>query len=374
MVESWTTSPDGLTWRFTLRVGQKFHDGAPVAAADVTASLKRWMQKDIVGQRLGAVTAGMDAIDDKTFELKLKQPVAYTLLALGSAIGQVPFIMRAKDIEALDPTKPLITENGSGPFSYDPGASVSGDRVVFEKNADYVPRSEPPDGLAGGRIVKVDRVVWKIIPDPSTAATALQLGEVDLVEQPSLDLVPVLAKNRDVRLQKLTEMANQVLLRPNSLNPPFNDPRARLALAYLTDQSDILAAGFGDPRWWHPCDAYFVCGGPYGNAAGAADYNRINVEKAKQLLAEAGYHGEKLISLRDDAHLPMDRSNVGSRRAGTARGGDERRSAIPRLGERHRSPAEQGHAREGRLEPISHRRQRADDALAADQYRHRHDL
>jgi peptide/nickel transport system substrate-binding protein len=294
MVESWTTSPDALSWRFTLRAGQKFHDGAPVTSADVIASLRRWMQKDIVGQRLGAITAGTDAIDDKTFEIKLKQPVAYMLFALGSAIGQVPFIMRAKDIEALDPSKPLTTENGSGPFRYDPGASVSGDRVVFDKNAAYVPRSEPPDGLAGGRVVKVDRVVWKIIPDPSTAAAALQQGEVDLVEQPSLDLVSVLAKNRDVRLQKLTEMANQVLLRPNSLNPPFNDPRARLALAYLTDQSDILAGGFGNPQWWHPCDAYFVCGGPYGNEAGAADYKKTNLEKAKQLLAEAGYHGEKL--------------------------------------------------------------------------------
>jgi peptide/nickel transport system substrate-binding protein len=212
------------------------------------------------------------------------------LFALGSAIGQVPFIMRAKDIAALDPSKPLTTENGSGPFRYDPGASVSGDRVVFDKNADYVPRSEPPDGLAGGRVVKVNRVVWKIIPDPSTAAAALQQGEADLVEQPSLDLVPVLAKNRDVRLLKLTEMANQVLLRPNSLNPPFNDPRARLALAYLTDQSDILAGGFGNPQWWHPCDAYFVCGGPYGNEAGAAEYRKTNVEKAKQLLVEAGWN------------------------------------------------------------------------------------
>jgi peptide/nickel transport system substrate-binding protein len=121
MVESWTTSPDGLSWRFTLRASQKFHDGAPVTSADVIASLKRWMQKDIVGQRLGAITAGTDAIDDKTFEIKLKQPVAYMLFALGSAIGQVPFIMRAKDIEALDPSKPLTTENGSGPFRYDPG-------------------------------------------------------------------------------------------------------------------------------------------------------------------------------------------------------------------------------------------------------------
>jgi peptide/nickel transport system substrate-binding protein len=295
MVDTWSTSPDGLTWRFTLRDGLKFHDGSPVTSADVIASLKRWMQKDIVGQRLGAATAGLNATDARSFELKLSQPVAYTLSALGSAIGQVPFIMRAKDIETLDPAKPVTTAIGSGPFRYNAGASVSGDRVVFDRNADYLPRKEAPDGLAGGRVVKVDQVVWHIIPDAATAVSALQQGEVDLIEQPSLDLMPLLTKDRNVRVQKLTDMANQVLLRPNALLPPFNDPRARLALAYLTDQPDVLAAGFGDPQFWHACDAYFVCGGPYGSTAGAAGYARPNVAKAKELLAAAGYHGEKLV-------------------------------------------------------------------------------
>ncbi len=115
MVDNWSTSPDQLTWRFTLRGGLKFHDGSPVTSADVVASLRRWMTKDIVGQKLGAATTSLDAVDDRTFELKLKQPVSYVLFALGSAIGQVPFIMRAKDLQGLDPGKPLTTAIGSGP-------------------------------------------------------------------------------------------------------------------------------------------------------------------------------------------------------------------------------------------------------------------
>jgi peptide/nickel transport system substrate-binding protein len=295
MVQSWSNSPDQLTWRFTLRDDLRFHQGMPVTSADVIASLKRWMQKDIVGQKLAAAVTDADAVDDKTFELKLKHPVPYTLFALGSAIGQVPFIMPAKDLAALDPGKPLTTEGGSGPFRYNPSASVSGDKVVFDRNTDYVPRQEPPDGLSGGRVVKVDRVVWHNIPDAATAAAALQRGEVDLIEQPSLDLVPQLAKDPAVRLRKLTDMANQVLLRPNALQPPFSDPRARLALAYLTDQSDVLAAGFGDPQWWHQCNAYFICGGPYGSEAGTGDFQKPNIAKAKQLLADACYHGERIV-------------------------------------------------------------------------------
>ena len=52
------------------------------------------------------------------------------------------------------------------------------------------------------------------------------------------------------------------MLRPDSLYPPFNDPRARLALALIGDQADFMAAGFGDERWWNRCRSYFVCGGP----------------------------------------------------------------------------------------------------------------
>jgi peptide/nickel transport system substrate-binding protein len=69
----------------------------------------------------------------------------------------------------------------------------------------------------------------------------------------------------------------------------------RLALAYITHQPDILTAGFGDPQWWHTCDAYFICSGPYGSEAGTADFKKPDVAKAKQLLAEAGYHGEKVV-------------------------------------------------------------------------------
>ena len=271
MVDRWTTSPDGLTWRFTLRDGLKFHDGQDVTSQDVVPSLKRWMSRDLVGAKVQAALGSIDAIDARTFELRLQKPYPGLLFALGSAIGQIPVIMRAKDLDG-DPTKPITTAIGSGPFRFNHGARISGALTVFDRNPAYVPRKEPADGLSGGRIAKVDRVEWRVMPDAATAALALQTGEMHIWEQPALDLVPSLMRNKDIRTQKLNDISNQTMLRPNSLYPPFNNPKARLALAYIINQSDVMAAGFGDPQFWKPCNAYFVCGAPYGTEAGTEDF------------------------------------------------------------------------------------------------------
>jgi peptide/nickel transport system substrate-binding protein len=293
MVSEWTTSPDQLTWRFTLRDGLKFHDGQAVTTADVVASLKRWMGRDVVGTKLAASVASVDPVDAKTFEIKLKRAYPAMLFSLGSGVAQIPVIMREKDIPE-DPNKRVETAIGSGPFRFNHAARVSGALTVFDRNQDYVPRSEPADGLAGGRVAKVDRVEWKVIPDAATAAAALQAGEVDIWEQPSLDLLPLISRNPGVRLQRLTELSNTTMLRPNSLLPPFDNPKARLALAYIIDQGDVMAGAFGDEKGWKRCNSFFVCGGPYGTDAGTEDF-KPDYAKAKALLAEAGYKGEKLV-------------------------------------------------------------------------------
>ena len=81
------------------------------------------------------------------------------------------------------------------------------------------------------------------MPDPATAAAALQAGEVDFVERPALDLVPILAKNKQITIQRLSGISDQTMLRANNLLPPFNDVRARQALNYIIDQGDEMQAG-----------------------------------------------------------------------------------------------------------------------------------
>jgi peptide/nickel transport system substrate-binding protein len=294
MVETWSVSEDQLTWRFTLREGLRFHDGKPVTTRDVTASLRRWIARDTVGSRLSDALASLDIIDDRSFALVLKRPFTLMTYALGSAVGAIPAIMREEDAQS-DPGRPVTTTIGSGPFRFVREDWMAGQRVVYARNADYRPRSEPADGLAGGRVVKVDRVEWRNIPDASTVAAALQSGEIDIWEQVAGDLVPVVSRQRGTVVDRLNALGTQGMLRPNSLFPPFNDPRARLALAYIVDQAETMAAGFGDQRWWRRCEAFFVCGTGYASEAGSAPYAQPNLERARSLLAEAGYRGERLV-------------------------------------------------------------------------------
>jgi peptide/nickel transport system substrate-binding protein len=294
MVESFTTSPDKLVWTFRLREGLRFHDGQPVTSRDVVASLTRWMKRDTVGGKLNDYAQALEIVDDRSFTLRLKRATGIVPFALGSAVGQIPVIMREAEASS-DPNRPVTETIGSGPFRFNRQEWRSGARVVYDRNADYVPRSEPADGLAGGRVVKVDRVEWQIMPDAATAAAALQTGEIDIWEQPSQDLIPVISRSRDVVVERYSNLSNQAMLRPNQLFPPFNDPRARLALAYATDQGDFLAAGFGDEQWWKRCASYFVCGSPNGTEAGTAPFAKPDLETARRLLAESGYKGERVV-------------------------------------------------------------------------------
>ncbi|EHM01305.1 ABC transporter, substrate-binding protein, family 5 [Acetobacteraceae bacterium AT-5844] len=294
MVDRFDQSADGLSWTFHLRDGLRFHDGQPVTTRDVIPSLNRWMARDTLGGKLKEYVASLDVVDDRTFVLRLQRPMGLVPFALGSAVGYIPVVMREADA-ATDPLKPVTTVIGSGPFRFNRGEWQPGARVVYDRNPDYVPRQEPPNGLAGGRVVKVDRVEWHILPDPATAAAALQTGEIDIWEQPAQDLIPTIEGARGVRVESYSSLPNQAMLRPNQLHPPLNDPRVRQAVALLTDQGDFMAAGFGDERFWRRCNSYFVCGSPNGTEAGAERFARTNVEAARQLLSEAGYRGEKVV-------------------------------------------------------------------------------
>jgi peptide/nickel transport system substrate-binding protein len=180
MVDRWTVAADGLTWTFVLRDGQRFHDGQPVTVADVIPSMRRWM--NLTNSPLRDITVSLAASDAKTFVWTLKKPFPMMLDALAAVPSRIPAIMREKDLD--QPDKQVTSGIGSGPFRWNADLRVGGSRAVFDRNPDYVPRAEPADGLAGGRVVKVDRVEWQVIPDPATVAAALQHGEIDFWERP----------------------------------------------------------------------------------------------------------------------------------------------------------------------------------------------
>jgi len=291
MVGGYTVSADKLTYVFTLRDGQAFHDGQKLTSKDVVPSLRRWMARDVLGQKLRDKVASLEATDDKTVTLKLKEPYAWVEFSLASASGNPPVIMREKDA-ATDPGKAVSEAVGSGPFAFSAAEWVPGSKVVYKKNTAYVPRTDAPSGLAGGRVVKVDRVEWHVNPDPTTAGAALVAGEVDLYIAPPPDIVPVLKRSKDVVVDARVPDYMGVL-RMNHTYPPFNDVRARQALALMIDQKDYLTAAFGGVG--QACFSFFTCSGPSQSQAGAAPFSGPNIAKAKELMAAAGYKGEKVV-------------------------------------------------------------------------------
>jgi len=302
MVEKYKVSGDGLTYTFTLRQGLRFHDGSPVTAKDCVASIRRWGKRDGMGQKLIEVTASIDVVNENTFKLVLKEKYGLVLESLGKLSSNVPFMMPER-LAKTDPFKQVPDSIGSGPFKFVKDEWVPGNKVVYVKNETYKPRSEPASLAAGGKVVKVDRVEWIYIPDQVTAQSALVAGEVDYFENPQHDLFDSLDKSPGIRTALLS-LGQQGWLRPNHLWPPFDNPKARQALMWIVNQADYMGAAIGNPRFWQICAALFVCGTPYESDVGTEAVLGQNLDKAKQLMKEAGYQGEKIV-LMDPADIPQ---------------------------------------------------------------------
>ncbi|MCX7366346.1 MAG: ABC transporter substrate-binding protein [Alphaproteobacteria bacterium] len=299
MVDKYEVSADKLTWTFTLRDGLEWTDGKPVTSEDCIASIKRWGARDSMGQKMLGSVAGFEAVDAKTFKMMMKEPYGLVLESLGKPSSNVPFMMPKKTAET-DPMQQIKVEDviGSGPFIFKADEWKPGEKIVYVKNTKYKPRAEPPSGLAGGKVVKVDRVEWLAIPDAQTQIAALQNGEIDMIEAPGHDLLPLLAKDKNIKLFSGNPLGNQYAFRFNTLFKPFDNPKIRHAAMVAFGQEDFLKATIGDAQWYKLCKAAFVCSTPLASEAGMEDVLNGNAAKAKQLLTEAGYDGTPVVLMQ----------------------------------------------------------------------------
>lgn len=292
---SWKVSDDKLTYTFTLRDGLKWHDGQPVTAEDCVASLKRWGANDGMGQKLMDFTASLEATDAKTITLKLKEPYGLVLESIGKPSSLVPFMM-PKRLAETPKGKAISEQIGSGPFKFVQAEFQPGVKAVYVKNTDYIPRSEPPSWTSGGKVVKVDRVEWVTMPDAQTAMNALQSGDIDFIENPSFDLLPVLESNKDIQVQVLSKLGFQTLGRMNFLYPPFDNVKVRRAALMAMNQKDVLDALVGNAKYYKICGAIFGCGTPLETDVGSESLVKGNgMAQAKKMLAESGYDGTPVV-------------------------------------------------------------------------------
>ena len=297
MLEGFTTASDGKTWRLVLREGMKFHDGTPVLARDCVASITRWGKRDAFGQALMAVTDELSAPDDKTIQFRLSRPFPLLPDALGKVASNMCPMMPERLAKA-DPFAILTEAIGSGPFRYVASERVPGALTVYSRFEGYVPRSSgTPDWTSGPKIAYVDRVEWRVIPDASTAMSALQSGEVDWWQEPSLDLVPTMRKDPNLSIFPLDPTGSADMLRFNHLQPPFNNAAIRRALLGAVNQADYMQAVAGaNPGSWKTGTGFFSSASPMASDAGMeALRSKRDLAKVKKDLAAAGYNGERTV-------------------------------------------------------------------------------
>ncbi|RWO18298.1 ABC transporter substrate-binding protein [Mesorhizobium sp.] len=298
MVGKWGVSEDKKTYTFQLREDLTFHDGSPVTAADCVASIRRWGQVDAGGKLIMAKVKDISKQDEKTFTITLNEPLPLLIPLLASYGAYYLAIMREKDAK-IPPTEQVTANIGSGPFKFNQALAKPGGSFTYDRNEQYIPRQEPADGFAGGKVVKVDRVVTQYISDQQTAFAALQAGEVDLVQLPAQVLYPAIESDPNLELELINRAGSDMYIRMNCLQKPFNNVKARKAMLHLIDQEAImLAAGF-DPNYIHPVTSIFGNSSPYSNDENTGWYKKGgDPERAKLLLQEAGYAGETVLILQ----------------------------------------------------------------------------
>jgi peptide/nickel transport system substrate-binding protein len=298
MVQAHTTEDAGRRWTFTLRPDLRFTDGEPVRGRDCIASIKRWAARDPMGQALLTRVAEMTAPDDHRFTIRLTRPFPLLLNCLAK-IGPPALMIMPERLANTDPFQSITEIVGSGPFQFVAAERVVGSRVVYTRNPNYLPRpGGTPDWLAGPKIVNFDRVEWIVMPDPATAAAALENAEVDWWENPPNDLLPMLDRVTSLRTQPNSPLGIIGTAVLNHLHPPFDNPAIRRILLQALPQADFMTAAAGtDPQLWRDGVGVFTPDTPMASNAGMEVITAPKPDLATlaKALRGAGYRGERIV-------------------------------------------------------------------------------
>ena len=299
MLEGYVIEDDGKRWVMTLRENQWFHDGEKVLARDCTASLRRWMKRDPGGATLEARLDALEAPDDRTIVLRLNKKFP-ALPKLLSKFQTAAVMVPERIANGTDPFKQMteIDRQRSVPL---PGGRIR-DRQPRRAGAVRALRAARRTGeLHLGRPSRAGgpRGVEDDPRSPPPAANALVTGEVDWLEMPMPDLLPMLQRAPNVVTGRLDQWGFISQLRPNHVTAPTSNEKLRRAIMAAIDQRDVMQAMMGgDPDGVITPMGYLATGNPAVDMAGIeALTKRRSTADVKAMLDDAGYHGERLVML-----------------------------------------------------------------------------
>ena len=270
LAESWEANEDGTVWTFHLRQGVKFHDGSDFDASDVVYTYRRIKDPETGSPGTGQLEVfdneGVQAVDTHTVQFTLKQPNAeLPLLISGEYSLMVPEGVTTEQLDS--------GSHGTGPYTIE-NYSPDSPRTFLRRNPDYWREGLPIS----------DCIELQGIDDPITRSAAITSGQADVVIVADAGTLAMLGGNPDVELVQ-TNAGVYLILWMMVDTPPFDDVRLRQALKLVQDRQaivDLALLGYGIPMNDNPIR-------PTSPNAYRTDAIPQDIEKAKMLLAEAGY-------------------------------------------------------------------------------------
>jgi peptide/nickel transport system substrate-binding protein len=284
VARSWTISADGLEYTFTLEPGLKCHDGTPFDANDVKYTVDRAFdpQRPSVTKTSWGPIESATVVDPTTIKIRMKSRFAAFIPFLADSFSSIICDSNAAKGDAFGSSAAI----GAGPWKF--VSWTKGDRIVLERNPDYRNFGKPVENKGAPYM---DRLVISTVPEPQTRLAGLRTGEIQVAEPP-LDEVPALKEGKELNIVVAENTGQDVFWEFTAHRPPFDDKRARQAVAYATDAQTAIDLVYGGLNMRERCP---VARGVFGNnqefcAKYGQDYDP---EKAKALLAEFGYGPKK---------------------------------------------------------------------------------
>lgn len=273
---------DGRVYTIQIREGLTFHDGSALDAADVVASLNRWMAMTSRGKLVKESLVSLTQEGPYTVRLELSKPFAPLLALLANSAAGAIIMPEENQAEE------LAQYIGSGPYKVQEWAHDQYLQLVrFEE---YKPRDEAPSGYAGGRHAYLDEIRFVPVPDPNTRVEAAIAGQFDYVDSVPVEMRPRLEGG--ATNPELIQLSQWLLLQPNHAKGVMSDPVARKAAQMAFNFEEIMLAAFGDPQFFLIDGAFYPEGYPWHSERGVQAYNSADAAAAKELLATTSYNGE----------------------------------------------------------------------------------
>jgi peptide/nickel transport system substrate-binding protein len=302
LAERWDVSPDGRTYRFTLREGVRFHNGVTLTPDDVVWTWKRYMDPATRWRCLTELDGsgptkllGVEASDARTVSFTLERPWALLLAMMARPDCGGTAIYHRDSVAADGKWRHPI---GTGPFRF--GEWRVGQHVELVRFDGYVGRNEPRDGFTGGKKAEVEKVRFLVIPDASAAKAALLGGSLDATTVSSTDFSDLKGRS-DVALSSVPSAAISAILL-QTRDPVMKDVRIRRALALSLDSAEIVAVASQGTASAN--NSPIPVGSSFYGAAQRKGFQR-DVAAARKLLAEAGYTGQPIKMLANKRYEYM---------------------------------------------------------------------